>query len=120
MRSANKAIACLLGAMIGCLTAPALAHEPILKCVLLDAENVRCRGGFAEGEDAQGTHIEVIDHEEKTLLRRKLGKDSLVTFPRPKGGYYVLLDVGPGEQAIVEHDEIRPPRASDKARWVRR
>ncbi|MFT4053338.1 MAG: hypothetical protein QM681_02440 [Novosphingobium sp.] len=120
MTSARKAIACLLAAMIGCLSAPALAHEPILKCVLLDAANVRCRGGYADGETGQGERVQVIDYADKTLLAGKLGKDGTLTFARPKGGYYVLFDVGPGEQAIVEHDEIRPPKASDKARWVRR
>jgi hypothetical protein len=50
----------------------------------------------------------------------KLGKDGTLTFVRPKGPYYVLFDVGPGHQAIVEHDEISLPRASDRARWVRK
>lgn len=107
-------------ALFGCIATPAFAHEPVLKCVLLDESTVRCRGGYAEGEDAPGVNLEVIDYTGKILLSRELGKDSMLTFPRPEPGYYVLLDVGPGSQAIVEHDEIGPPRPTDKARWVRR
>lgn len=108
-----------LALAIGVAT-PALAHEPILRCVLLDPDTIRCRGGFAEGEDAPGSHIEVIDYAEKTLLKSKLGKDSLVTFPRPRGSFYVLFDVGPGEQAIVEHDEIARAGPNDRAQWMRK
>ncbi len=120
MMPARKLLACTVTLVMSCLSSPALAHEPVLKCVLLDAATVRCRGGYADGEMAPGERIEVIDHANRTLLAGKLGKDGVFTFPRPKGGYYVLFDVGPGEQAIVEQEEIRPARASDKARWVRR
>lgn len=99
---------------------PALAHGLILKCVLLDEQTVRCRGGYHEGEGAPGESIEVIDYDNKSLLARKLGKDSTLTFARPKTPYYVKFDVGPGEQAIVEHDEIAKPGPADKARWMRR
>ena len=61
-----------------------------------------------------------IDHADRRLLAGKLGKDGTLTFARPKGPYYVLFDVGPGHQAVVEHDEISLPRASDRARWVRK
>lgn len=112
-----RALLCMTLSM---LAMPALAHGPVLKCVLVDQQTVRCRGGYAEGDAAPGVALEVIDHGGRTLLARKLDRDSLLTFPRPKGSYYVLLDVGPGEQAIVEHDEIGFPRTRDKARWVRR
>ncbi|MCJ2188823.1 hypothetical protein [Novosphingobium beihaiensis] len=101
------------------IAAPVLAHEPVLKCVLLDKDTVRCKGGYAEGEDAPGVNVEVIDYAGKTVLARKLGRDSTLTFPRPDTGYYVLFDVGPGSQAIVEHDEIGPPKSRDMARWMR-
>ncbi|PEQ13565.1 hypothetical protein B2G71_04300 [Novosphingobium sp. PC22D] len=109
----------LVCSLFGGLASPAFAHEPVLRCVLLDESTVRCRGGYAEGEDAPGVNLEVVDYAGETLLASKLGKDSMLTFPRPKTGYYVLLDVGPGSQAIVEHDEIGPPRSRDMARWMR-
>lgn len=120
MTCVRRALACGLAVIIGVLSTPALAHEPILKCVLLDPVTVRCRGGYAEGETAQGERLEVVDHADRKLLDGKLGKDGTLTFARPKGPYYVLFDVGPGHQAIVEHDEISLPRASDRARWVRK
>ena len=120
MTAVKRLVACLVTGIVGGFSTPALAHEPILKCVLLDRASVRCWGGYAEGESAQGERLEVIDHAERTLLTGKLGKDGTLTFARPKGPYYVLFDVGPGHQAIVEHDEISLPRASDRARWVRR
>lgn len=106
--------------VLSALAAPAMAHGPILKCVLLDPQTVRCRGGYAEGEAAPGVRLDVIGHDGRVLRAGKLGKDSLYTFPRPRGGYYVLFDVGPGEQAIVEHDEIGTARAADRARWMRK
>ncbi len=108
-----------VGLLCGVAT-PALAHGPVLKCVLLDDATVRCRGGYAEGESAPGETVRVIDYAERTLAAGKLGKDSTLTFARPKGGYYVLFDLGPGYQAIVEHDEIARPRPADNARWMRR
>ena len=120
MKAATMILGCALAIGLGVTATPAPAREPTLKCVLLDPSTIRCRGGFAEGQTAPGGRIEVIDHAEKTILAGKLGKDSTLTFARPRGGYYVLFDVGPGEQAIVEHDEIRPPRTTDKAAWVRR
>lgn len=120
MTAVRRSLACGLAVIIGVLSTPVLAHEPILKCVLLDAATVRCRGGYAEGETAQGERLEVIDHADRRLLAGKLDKDGTLTFARPKGSYYVLFDVGPGHQAIVEHDEISTPRASDRARWVRK
>lgn len=107
-------------AALGGITAPALAHQPILKCVLLDERTVRCRGGTDEGDAAHDANFEVIDYAGRTLLSRKAGKSSMLTFARPNRGYYVLFDVGPGYQAVVEHDEIAPPKPSDQARWVRR
>ncbi|RSU54943.1 hypothetical protein DAH51_18530 [Sphingobium yanoikuyae] len=120
MTAVRRPLACGVAVIIGVLSTPVLAHEPILKCVLLDPATVRCRGGYAEGETAQGERLEVIDHADRRLLAGKLGKDGTLTFARPKGPYYVLFDVGPGHQAIVEHDEISLPRASDRARWVRK
>ncbi|RIV80917.1 hypothetical protein D2V17_18635 [Aurantiacibacter xanthus] len=109
----------LAGALLGGIAVPAFAHEPVLKCVLLDADTVRCRGGYAEGEAAPGGTIEVIAYSGQTVFSGKLDKGSILTFQRPATGYYVLFNEGPGSQAIVEHDEIGPPRANDRARWMR-
>lgn len=116
----ERYLAGVLAVIAGGLSTPARAHEPVLKCVLLDPATIRCRGGYAEGETAQGERLAVIDHADRTLLAGKLGRDGTLTFARPSGPYYVMFNVGPGEQAIVEHDEITLPRTSDRARWVRR
>lgn len=117
---AARACSMALGIAVLCgLATPVLAHQPILKCVLIDQNTVRCRGGTDEGDPTPGATIEVIDHAGRTLISRKVGTSSVVTFPRPAAGYYVLFDVGPGYQAIVEHDEIRAPRRGYSARWIR-
>lgn len=109
----------LLFTLLGTAGPSVLAHEPILKCMLLDAETVRCRGGYADGGSAQDAALEVIDHAEKTLLAGKLDRNSTLTFPKPDTGFYVLFHVGPGHQAIVEHDEIAMPDKADRASWMR-
>lgn len=117
----RPAAALLLAALLAGAGLPALAHEPILKCVLLDERTVRCRGGYGHGEDAPGAAVEVIGDDDRTILAGKLDRHSTLTFPRPEGGFYVLFDAGPGHQAAVEHDEIGAPPAGDgRTRWMRR
>lgn len=111
----------LAGGLLWGLAAAASAHEPVARCVLLDPQTVRCRGGYDEGEDAPETKFDVIAHDGTVLVDGKLGKDSLLTFPRPTQRYYVLFDVGPGHQMVIEDEEIGPPpRSGWKAAWTQR
>jgi hypothetical protein len=96
----------LLGAALIGLGATAVAHEPIAKCIAIDVTTIRCTGGYGHGEGAPGTTMDVISHGGEVLVAGKLGKDSTLTFTRPEGAFYLLFDVGPGHQAVVEHDEI--------------
>ncbi len=96
----------LLCGLFGALSAVAMAHEPIARCTAIDARTIRCKGGYADGEGAPGTTMDVIAHDGTVLIAGKLDKASTLTFTRPEGGFYVLFDVGPGHQAVIEHDEI--------------
>mgnify|MGYP007095395308 CR=1 FL=1 len=57
MTAVRKSLACGLAVIIGGLSTPALAHEPILKCVLLDPATVRCRGGYAEARQHRASAL---------------------------------------------------------------
>lgn len=102
-----------------CAAAGAAAHEPIAKCVLLDAQTVRCRGGFAHVEDAPGKVMEVIALDGTVLVDGRLGADSTLTFQKPTQPFYVLFHPFPGHQVAVEHDEIGPlPPKGRQAKWM--
>lgn len=88
------------------------AHEPIARCQAPDATTIRCQGGHAGGEGAPGATLDVIGLDGRTLVAGKLGADSTFTFARPRVGFYVLFDVGPGHQVVIEQDEIRPVGAT--------
>lgn len=107
-----------LGIGLAVLSTAALAHEPIARCVQLDPQTVRCKGGYGHGEDAPGVTMDVLAHDGRTLISGKLDEESTLTFARPNERFYVIFDVGPGHQAIVEDDEIQPPPANAKARWM--
>ncbi len=96
----------LLGAALIGLGVTAMAHEPIAKCSAIDAATIRCKGGYGHGEGAPGTTMDVISHTGEVLVAGKLDRNSTLTFTRPDQPFYVLFDVGPGHQAVVEHDEI--------------
>ncbi len=111
----------LCGGLLWGLSLAAAAHEPVARCVMLDAQTVRCRGGYGHGEEAPGASMLVIDHAGQTLVAGKLDNASTLTFTRPAAGFYVLFDVGPGHQVVVEDDEIGPPPAGvARAKWMHR
>ena len=107
-----------LAAGLLAMSATALAHEPIARCVQLDEQTVRCKGGYGHGEDAPGTTMDVVAHDGRTLLAGKLDEQSTLTFKRPTERFYVIFDVGPGHLAVVEDDEILAAPATAKARWM--
>ena len=97
----------------------ASAHEPVAMCVLLDARTIRCRGTSNDGDEMRGARMEVAAYNGSALLDGRLDAQSTFTFAKPRQLFYVLLDTGPGLQAIVEQEEIKPAPAR-KARWMQR
>ena len=61
-------------------SAQALAHNPMCECMAIDAEQIRCTGGFSDGSGAPGVTLDVIGYDETILVPGKLGADSTVTF----------------------------------------
>jgi hypothetical protein len=84
----------------------AAAHEPVARCLLLDAGTVRCRGANNDGDKLPGSRMEVIALDGKTLVAGILDSDSMLTFKKPSQPFYVLFDIGPGLQVTVEQEEI--------------
>ena len=110
----------LTGLVLACGATAVLAHEPVARCVLLDAETVRCRGATNDGDELPGERIEVIAVAGGTLFEGRLDSRSIVSFARPAEPYYVLLDIGPGLQVSIEQDEIAAPPAGRVPRWMQR
>jgi len=104
-----KAILQTAAALLGvALSANALAHAPFCECTALDAETIRCVGGFTDGSAAAGVTLDVMSAaDNRVLLPGKLGADSSLTFKRPAEDFYILFDVGPGYQVEVEPSEIK-------------
>ena len=41
-------------------SASALAHNPMCECKAIDAEQIKCTGGFSDGSGAPGVTLDVI------------------------------------------------------------
>ncbi|TLP78302.1 hypothetical protein FEA48_03640 [Pseudomonas nitroreducens] len=88
-------------------SASALAHAPFCECTALDADTIRCVGGFTDGSAAPGVTLDVMSADNQVLIPGKLGADSSLTFKRPSGDFYILFDVGPGYMVEVDPSEIK-------------
>ena len=56
-------------------SASALAHNPMCECKAIDAEQIKCTGGFSDGSGAPGVTLDVIGYDETILVPGKLGAD---------------------------------------------
>ncbi|KAF0865579.1 hypothetical protein [Pseudomonas sp. LD120] len=90
-----------------CLTAQ--AHNPMCECEAIDAEQIRCTGGFSDGSGAPGVTLDVIGYDETILVPGKLGADSTLTFKKPSSEFYVLFDAGPGHVVEIDQADIETP-----------
>ncbi|QEY70316.1 hypothetical protein [Pseudomonas denitrificans (nom. rej.)] len=104
MKAILKFSAILLGLSA---SASALAHAPYCECTALDAQTIRCVGGFTDGSAAPGVTLDVMSSDNQVLIPGKLGADSSLTFKRPSGDFYILFDVGPGYMVEVDPSEIK-------------
>lgn len=120
MRNTNLIRRAAVAAGLLLASGGALAHEPVLKCYVLDAASVRCRGATNDGEELPGTRMEVIGHDGKTLVDGKLDAKSTLTFKKPAQPFYVLFDTGPGLQVTVEQEEITAPPPGRTPSWMRK
>lgn len=89
----------------------AWAHNPVVECRQVSADTIVCRGGFSDGSLAPGVKLDVVGYDDKVLMAGKLGKDSTLSFKKPKGEFFVLFDAGPGHIVEVDHAEITPGAA---------
>ncbi|THF66153.1 hypothetical protein E6C76_04655 [Pseudothauera nasutitermitis] len=96
----------LAGGLLCALAGAAAAHNPVCTCESVDAQRIRCTGGFSDGSKAPGVTLDVIAYDETILINGKLGADSTLVFNRPKGEFYILFDAGPGHVVEIDHAEI--------------
>ena len=87
-------------------TAPVMAHGMYCQCQAVGDGQVRCNGGLSDGTGLPGATLDVLGYDEKILVAGKLGDDSSFTFAAPDGEFYVLLEMGPGHTAEVDHKDI--------------
>ncbi|EAQ34366.1 hypothetical protein NB311A_13971 [Nitrobacter sp. Nb-311A] len=85
----------------------AWAHPPFCICKMANATTVRCEGGFADGRGVPGVKLDVVRYDESIVLETKFGPDSIVSFRRPEGEFYVLFDAGPGQSFDVDYKDIQ-------------
>ena len=90
-------------------SASALAHSPMCECKAIDAEQIKCTGGFSDGSGAPGVTLDVIGYDETILVPGKLGDDSTLTFKKPGSEFYVLFDAGPGHVVEIDQADIEAP-----------
>ncbi|UCJ15024.1 hypothetical protein K5Q02_14220 [Pseudomonas sp. MM211] len=105
----SKSLRLAAGVALLSLSGVALAHNPMCQCEDIDAEHIRCTGGFSDGSGAAGVTLDVISYDESILVPGKLAEDSTITFKRPEGEFYVLFDAGPGHIVEIDHTEIEAP-----------
>lgn len=84
----------------------ALAHHPFGECRQVDGKTIRCTGGF-DGKPIPGLPIDVLDDDDKILIRGKLDAEASFTFEKPAVPFYVLIDAGPGQVAEIDDAEIK-------------
>ena len=119
LRTERMTVRWLLALGLALGSASVSAHEPVARCFLLDESTVRCRGASNDGDEMQGSRLEVIALDGVPLLEGKLGVDSTWTFKKPVQPFYVLFDTGPGLQVTVEQEEITVPPHSRTPLWMR-
>jgi len=90
-------------------SASAMAHNPMCECKAIDAEQIKCTGGFSDGSSAPGVTLDVIGYDETILLPGKLGADSTLIFKKPAAEFYVLFDAGPGHVVEIDQADIEAP-----------
>lgn len=110
------AIQTLRAGLLGLLSSQcglALAHHPMAQCVALPNDQIQCIGSFSDGSKAPGVTLDVIaSADNRVLSAGKLDANATRVFTRPTQDFYVLLEVGPGHTAEVDHTAIKPDGAA--------
>lgn len=96
-----------LAASLLLVSAAAFAHHPFGECRHVDRETIRCTGGFDE-KPVSGLRIDVLDDDDRILIRGKLDAAASFTFAKPAVPFYVLFDAGPGQVVEIDDGEVKP------------
>ncbi|WP_298719925.1 hypothetical protein [uncultured Oceanisphaera sp.] len=96
--------ALLLCAGLG-LSAPALAHYPVMDCSR-DGESVDCRVGYSDGTLGTGAEVVMYSYDDEEIARAKADARSEVRFPWSELEFYIQFDVGHEQPAEFDYVEL--------------
>ncbi len=85
---------------------PAAAHTPLAACYDNGDGTVVCEGGFSDGSSAAGVLFLVRDARGHTVIEGRMDENGEYWFDKPRGGYSVLFDAGPGHRIEIAGDDI--------------
>lgn len=96
--------ALLLGLGLG-LSAPALAHYPVMDCQR-DAGGVECRVGYSDGTLADGAEVVMYSYDDEVIARAVADAHSRVHFPWSEQEFYIQFDAGHEDPAEFDYVEL--------------
>jgi len=95
----------LLVALLLMIAAPAQAHTLFMTVTDNDDGTVSVEGMYSTGAVAAATPLRLVDSKGKVLFKGLTDDAGELTFDKPKTGYRIILDGGPGHR--VEEDGPR-------------
>jgi len=86
------------------------AHYPILNCTVGNNEKaphqVRCEASFSNRAKAPNVIMEVYSEDDEVISEGHTDNDSIYTFDRPEGVYFIIMDAGPGHVLEISDEEV--------------
>ncbi|MCH2159924.1 MAG: hypothetical protein MK096_14245 [Oleiphilaceae bacterium] len=92
------------------LSAKAFAHYPILNCKLgsnpESPSEVVCEASFSNLAKAPNVIMEVYSEDDELISEGHTDDNSIYTFERPDGVYFIIMDAGPGHVLEISDEEV--------------
>ncbi|MCL6417567.1 hypothetical protein MIB92_18040 [Aestuariirhabdus sp. Z084] len=86
------------------------AHYPILDCRYEAHSNaiemIVCEASFSDRSKAPNVLMEVISEDDEIILSGKTDEASVFRFERPEGGFFIIMDAGPGHVLEISNEEV--------------
>jgi len=107
MKYAVARVAAVLG-VTAALTAPALAHSPIMSCFENEDATITCEAGYSDGASAANQSFAAYSLDGRLLFEDVFSENGDYTFevPDAPGGYYLQFTGDEAHQVLVYDDEI--------------
>ncbi|MFB1078329.1 hypothetical protein [Photobacterium damselae] len=88
------------------LSAPVLAHFPLMQC-WFEAKNVVCQAGYSDGSTAVDYDVDMFDYDDNLIAKVKTDKGSRAVFTHPEMDFYLVFDAGHENPVEVDVVEIK-------------